>query len=173
MDNYDKQSIFGPPCTAAIDASVFFWVWLYSVKPHKNNRKKVRGVCNISTRGGKAMVHGATYAPTPKQIDVRLQIAFSALLGMYLWYADVINAFAEAERPEQIYYMRCDQVFKDWWKTRHPDIPLPPDAVFSVLNNLEGHPEGPCLWAIRYHTVLIALKFKNATHTPYVYHIFF
>jgi hypothetical protein len=59
------------------------------------------------------MVHGATYAPTPQQIDVRLQISLLALLGMYLWHADVTNAFTEAERSEQIYYMRCDHVFRD------------------------------------------------------------
>jgi hypothetical protein len=52
------------------------------------------------------MVHGATYAPTPQQIDFRLQIGLSALLGMYLWHADVTNAFSKADFPEQIYYMR-------------------------------------------------------------------
>jgi hypothetical protein len=126
LDNYDKKSMFGPACTPPIDSSVFFWVWLYSFTPDKNNRKEVRGVCDGSTHGDKTMVHGATYALTPKQIVVRLQIALSALLDMYLWYADVTNAFAKAEHSEQMYNMRCDQVFKDWWKTRHPDIPLPP-----------------------------------------------
>jgi hypothetical protein len=84
LDSYDKQSMFGPPCTAPIDASVFFWVCLYSVNPHKNNHKKVRGVCDRSTRSGKTMAHGATYVPTPQQIDFCLQIALSVLLGMYL-----------------------------------------------------------------------------------------
>jgi hypothetical protein len=49
---------------------------------------------------------------------------------MYLWHVDVTNAFAESDRPEQIYYMRCDQVFKYWWKTRQPDILLPPMRLF-------------------------------------------
>jgi hypothetical protein len=48
LDNYSKQGIYGTPCTAPIDASIFFWVWLYSIKPHENNRKKVRGVCDGS-----------------------------------------------------------------------------------------------------------------------------
>jgi hypothetical protein len=39
--NYDKQGMFGTTCTAPIDASILFWVWLYSIKPHENNRKKV------------------------------------------------------------------------------------------------------------------------------------
>jgi hypothetical protein len=101
--------MFGDPCTAPIDASVFYWVWLYSIKPHENKRKKVRGVCDGSTRGGKPMIHGATYAPTPHKIDFRLQLALAATLGVYLWHSDVTNAFAEAERPEQMYYMHCDR----------------------------------------------------------------
>jgi hypothetical protein len=158
------------PCTAPIDASVFFWVWMYSVKPLENNRKKVRGACEGSTHGDKTMVHGVTYAPTPPQIDFRLQIALSALLGMYLWHTNFTNAFDDAERPKQMYYMRCDKVFKYWWKTRHPDIPLPPNAVVPVLKNLQGRPEGPRLWAIRCHVVLIVLKFKNITHALCLYH---
>jgi hypothetical protein len=94
--------MFGAPCTVPVDASVFYLVWLYSIKPHENNRNKVRGVCDSSTRGGKTMIHGATYAPTPHQIYVRLQIALAATLGMFLWHADVTNAFAEADCPEQM-----------------------------------------------------------------------
>jgi hypothetical protein len=66
LDNYDKHEMFGAPCTAPVDASVFYGVWLYSIKPHENNPKKVRGVCDGSTCGGKTMIHGATYAPTPQ-----------------------------------------------------------------------------------------------------------
>jgi hypothetical protein len=47
LDIYDKQGMFDTPCTTPIDASIFFWVWLYSIKLHKNNRKKVRGVCEV------------------------------------------------------------------------------------------------------------------------------
>jgi hypothetical protein len=48
------------------------------------------------------MIHGATYAPTPQQIDFRIQIALSTTLGMFLFNADVSNAFAEADRPKQM-----------------------------------------------------------------------
>jgi hypothetical protein len=143
---------------------------LYSIKTHENNRKKVRGVCEGSTRGGKTMIHGATYAPTPQQIDFRLQIALDVTLGMYLWHADVTNAFAEAERPEQMYYMHCDRVFRDWWAERNPTTPLPPGAVVHVLKNLQGRPEGPRLWSVRSHGVLIALEFKNTTHAHCLYY---
>jgi hypothetical protein len=83
------------------------------------------------------MVNGATYAPMPHQIDFRIQMALAVNLGLYLWHADVSNAFAEAEHPKQMYYMRYDTVFRDWWKRMHPDIPLHPDAVVPVLNNLQ------------------------------------
>jgi hypothetical protein len=105
LDNYAKQNMCGAPRTAHIDASIFFWVWLYSIKPQKIDHKKVRGVCDGSTYGGKTMVHGATYAPTPQHIGLRLQITLSALLVMLLWHTDVTNAFAESDRPEQIYPM--------------------------------------------------------------------
>jgi hypothetical protein len=103
--------MFGAPCTAPVNASVLYWVWLYSIKPHENNHKKVRGVFDGFTRGGKIMIHGATYAPMPQQIYFCLQIALAATLGIYLWHADVTNSFADAERPEQMYYMHCDWVF--------------------------------------------------------------
>jgi hypothetical protein len=168
-DNYDKQAMFGDPCTAPVDASFFYWVWLYSIKPHENNRKKVRCICDGSTRGGKTMINGAAYAPTPQKIDFRLQIALAATLGMYLWHADVTNDFAEADHPEKMYYMHCDRVFRDWWAEQNPTIPLCPDAVVRVLKNLQGHPEDPHLWSVRSHSVLIALEFKNTTHDPCLY----
>jgi hypothetical protein len=173
LDNYAKQNMFGTPCTAPIDASIFFWVWLHSIKPHENDRKKVRGICDGSTCGGKTMVHGATCAPTPQQIDVHLQIALSAFMGVYLWHADVPNAFAKADCPEQIYYMRCDRVFQDWWADGHPDISLPLDGVVPVLKNLQGRPEGPPLCALHFHSVIITIKFKNTTHAPCLYHCTF
>jgi hypothetical protein len=162
--------MYGDPCNASVDASVFYWVWLYSIKPHENNCINVRGVCYCSTRGGKTMIHGATYAPTPKQIEFRLQLALADTMGMYLWHTDVTNAFAEAERPEQMYYMHCDQIFCDLWAEQNPTIPLPPDAVVPVLKNLQVHPEGPRLWSVQSHGVLIALEFNNTTHAPCLYY---
>jgi hypothetical protein len=159
----------GIPCTAPLDALIFFWVWLYSIKPHENNHNKVRGVCEGSTCGGQTMIHGATYAPTPQQIDFRIEIALATTLGMFLFHADVSNAFGEADQPKQMYYMRCDIVFKEWWNKKHPDTPLPPDAVAPVPKNLQGHPEGPWLWGIKFHSVLIALDFTPTTHDQCLY----
>jgi hypothetical protein len=88
---------------------------------------------------------------------------------MFLWHADVSNAFAEADPPKQMYYMRCDSVFREWWNDIHPDTPLPPDAVTPVNKNLQGHPEGPRLWGIQCHSVLLLLKFTPTTHAPCLY----
>jgi hypothetical protein len=51
-------------------------------------------------------------------------------MDMYIWHVDFTNAFAEADRPEKIYYMRCTCVFQDWWVERHPGISLPPVRLF-------------------------------------------
>jgi hypothetical protein len=169
LDNYDRQGMFGMPCTEPIDAWILFWVWLYSIKVHENNRKKVHGVCDGSTRVGQTMIYGATYAPTSQQINVRIHIYIATSLGMFLWHADVSNAFAEADRPKQMYYMRCDSVILELWTDRHPDTPLPPDEVTSVNKNFQGHPEGPRLWGTKCHIVLLLLEFTPTTHAPCLY----
>jgi hypothetical protein len=87
------------------------------------------------------MVHGTMYAQITQQIDLCIKMSLTSDFGMYSWHTNVSNAFAEAEHPTQIYYMRCDAVFRDWWKRTHPDIPLPQDVIVPVLNNLQVHPE--------------------------------
>jgi hypothetical protein len=74
-----------------LDASIFLRVWIYSIKPHDKNRKKVQGFCDGSTCGGQTMVHSATYAPTPQQIEFRIQMALAVNLGMYYlaWYSSL------------------------------------------------------------------------------------
>jgi hypothetical protein len=170
LDNYANQNMCRPPSTAYIDTYKIFRVWMYSIKPNEKDHNKLRDFCVGSTRGGQTMVHGATNAPVPQQVDVCLRTAMSALICMNLWHADVTNVFADAECPDQIYDMCCDHVFRDWWADKHPDAPLPPDTVVPVLKNLQGHPGGPLLWEFRFHTVLVTLKFKNNTHAPCLYH---
>ena len=52
--------MFGDPCPPPLDASIFHWVWIYKIKEEEQNRKKARAVCDGSTRGGQAQVHGPT-----------------------------------------------------------------------------------------------------------------
>jgi hypothetical protein len=115
------------------------------------------------------MIHGATYAPTPQQIDFRIQVSITTTLCIFIWHVDVSDAFAEADRSKQMYDMRCDNVFREWWTYRHPDTPLPPYAVTPVNKNIQGHPEGPLLWGINCHSVLLMLEFTPTTHATCLY----
>ena len=60
LDQYAQQDMFGDPCPPPLDASIFHWVWIYKIKEEEQNRKKARAVCDGSTRGGQAQVHGPT-----------------------------------------------------------------------------------------------------------------
>ena len=122
LDQYAQQDMFGDPCPPPLDASIFHWVWIYKIKEEEQNRKKARAVCDGSTRGGQAQVHGPTYAPTPDMTDMRLFFALAALENKLVFGADVSNAFAEATAPEQVYCMRVDTQYREWWASKfiHP-----------------------------------------------------
>ena len=49
------------------------WFCIYKVKNEDKYRKKTQvGVCDGSTCGGQAQIHGPTYAPTPDMTDLCL-----------------------------------------------------------------------------------------------------
>jgi hypothetical protein len=68
-----------------------------------------------------------------------------------------------------MYYTRCDSVLREWWAHKHPDTPLPTYAVTPVNKNLQGHPEGPRLWGMKCHGVLLMIEFTRTTHAPCMY----
>jgi hypothetical protein len=169
LDNYMSQHMFGDPVVPPQGAAIFYFVWLHYVKPHENDRKKVRGVCDGSSRGG-AQVLGHTFAPTPDMIDFRMQVALSAIRGLTIYLADVSNAFAEADRPEQMYYMRVDDVFRNWWTRRFPAKPLLRGCAIPVHRNLQGHPEAPRMWSNHIDRILTdVLHLTSVTHSPCLY----
>jgi hypothetical protein len=65
----------------------------------------------MASRGGTAHVSGHTFAPTPDMINLHLQVTLAAQRGLLLYHADVSKAFAKAERPKQMYYMKVDAPF--------------------------------------------------------------
>jgi hypothetical protein len=144
LDNYYAQGMFNSPTVPPPNLAVLYWVWVYVVKEMENNRKKARAVCDGPTRGGAAKISGHTFAPTPDMIDLCLQSALAAQCGLILYHADVSNAFADAERPEQMYYMHIDAPFCEWWNTRFSDHPPLPGEAIPIQKNLQGHPEAPC-----------------------------
>jgi hypothetical protein len=83
LDNYHAQDMFGTPNIPPPNSAVFYWVWVYSVKVHENNRKKAPAVCDGSTRGGTAHVSGHTFAPTPDMIELCMEIALCATTWLH------------------------------------------------------------------------------------------
>jgi hypothetical protein len=160
--------MFGTPCPPPPGAAIFHWVWIYKVKTEDNNRKKARAVCDGSTRGGQATVAGHTYAPTPDMTDLRLFFALSVLENKMVFGADVSNAFAEAEAPEQVYYMRVDTQYSTWYQSLgHPPIPL--GYVIPINKNLQGHPEAPRQWSRHIDRILRSYSFVPTVHAPCLY----
>lgn len=169
LENYDRQGMFGEPIPPPADAPLFHWVWIYKMKDTPTEtRRKTRVVCDGSPRAGQAVVTGHTYAATPDTTDLRVFCALSALEGKYIYGADVSNAFAEAPRCDQMYYMNVDQQFRDWWISKGRP-PIPPGYVIPILKNLQGHPEAPRQWAIHVDKILQQYNFVPTTHAPCVY----
>jgi hypothetical protein len=171
LDNYHAQGMFGTPTVPPPNSPLFYWVWVYKVKEMEDNWKKARAVCDgSSTRGGAAHISGHTFAPTPDMIDLRLQVALVAQRGLALYHADVSNTFAEAARPEQMYYMHIDAPFCEWWNARFPTQPLLPGQAIPILKNLQGHPKASRQWSIHIDKILVRkLALMSTTHAPCLY----
>jgi hypothetical protein len=170
LDAHHSQGMFGMPQTPTPADIIFYWVWVYAIKQHENNRKKACAVCDGSTRSNQAVVHGHTFVPMPDMANLRLQLALAASLGLLMFTADVTNAFAEADHPKQQYCMRVDDAFRNWWNKRFPQLPLPCDAVIPIDKNLQGHPEGPRQWSIHIDRILrVHFGLTLTTHAPCLY----
>jgi hypothetical protein len=168
LNSYATQGMFGAPCFPPPGAAIFHWVWIYKFKPEDNNRKKARAVCDGSTRGGQAHVAGHTFAPTPDMTDLRLFFALAALENKLVFGADVSNAFAEATAPAQVYFMRVDTQFREWWLAKgNGEIPI--GFVIPILKNLQGHPEAPRQWSRHIDTILKQHGFCPTVHAPCIY----
>ena len=168
LDQYEQQDMFGAPIAPPPGAAIFHWVWIYKIKEEENSRKKARAVCDGSTRGGQAQVLGQTYAPTPDMTDLRLFFALAALENKLVYGADVSNAFAEAAAPEQVYFMRIDVQFCNWWASKGRP-PIPTGHVLPIHKNLQGHPEAPCQWSCHIDAILQAFTFVPTVHAPCIY----
>jgi hypothetical protein len=100
--------------------------------------------------------------------DMRLFFALAALENKLVFGADVSNAFAEATAPEQVYYMRVDTQYREWWASKgHPPIPV--GYVIPIRKNLQGHPEAPRQWSRHIDTILQEYNFVPTVHAPCLY----
>ena len=65
--------------------------------------------------------------------------------------------------------MQVDNQFNAWWTQHLQKPPIPKGFVIPILPNLQGHPEGPCLWD-KHVSKLVCdkLGFQPTTHEPYL-----
>jgi hypothetical protein len=100
--------------------------------------------------------------------DLRLFFALAALQNKLVFGADVSNAFAEANAPEQAYSMRVDTHFREWWANKGRP-PIPAGHVIPILKNLQGHPEAPRQWSKHIDSILQEFSFVPTVHAPCIY----
>ena len=100
--------------------------------------------------------------------NLRLFFALAALENKLVIGADVSNALAEAHAPAQVYFMRIDVQFCDWWFSKG-QLPIPQGHVVPILKNLQIYPEAPCQWSKHIGTILHQFHFVPTVHTPCLY----
>ena len=84
--------------------------------------------------------------------------------------ANATNAFAEADGPEQMYYIRPDDAFRNWWVKELKREPIAAHYVILIMQNMQGHPEAARLWSRHVHKILTEkLKMNATTHEPCIY----
>ena len=174
LDKYHNQGMFGDPVPRPRNAVVLPWVWAYVYKTDPvtlQSTPKSRGTCNGGKRHGKIVTLAETYAACVDQPAHRLTWAIIAALNYVALGTDVGNALAEADGPEDTFYMYVDEQFHDWWTQHLGHPPVPHGHVIPIRKNLQGHPEGPRLWN-KYIDKLLTEKmhFKPTTHEPCLYH---
>ena len=166
LDQYEKQKMFGDPCSLPQGANVLPFLWAYAVKD--DGRKKARCVCNGAPSKGTVTL-GPTYAGSLDQTGARIFWAAAAHRNLRVYGADVSNAFAEAPPPVAPLYMEIDEQFREWWKNKGREE-IPEGHVLPVKRALQGHPEAPRLWAKLIDTLIKEkLKLKATTHEPCLY----
>eukprot|EP00934_Nitzschia_sp_Nitz4_P003732 Nitzschia sp. Nitz4//scaffold38_size140716//78423//80572//NITZ4_003148-RA/size140716-snap-gene-0.165-mRNA-1//-1//CDS//3329550081//3722//frame0 len=176
LDKYHKQGMFGKPCPRPSDPAIIVlpWVWTYLYKLDPLTFKliaKARGTCNGGKSHGQVVTLEQTNAACLEQPAHRLFWAVIAALCYIVIGCDVTNAFAEADRPKNQFYMRVDAPYQDWWTKHLGNPPIPSGYIIPVEKNMQGHPEGPRLWALHITTILIEqLRFKATTHEPCLYY---
>lgn len=174
LDKYEKQGMFGEPCTRPQGVTTLPWVWTYLYKPDPitfEPKAKARGTCNGGPRYGKVVTLAETFAACLEQPAHRLAWALTAACNHIALGCDVANAFAEADAPEEPFYMEVDDQFNTWWTQHLGKPPIPQGYVIPILKNLQGHPEAPRLWSKHIDDIIQnKLHFASTTHEPCLYH---
>jgi hypothetical protein len=119
---------------------------------------------SILTRSRTSLVRFAhTYASCINQLCIRLFFALSAVMSFVMMVADCTYAYANAPSPGQPSYVRIDDAYADWYRSRHTKE-ADRSLVLPALKALQGHPEAGALWestSTRFSTTSISYT----THT--------
>jgi hypothetical protein len=166
--------MFGEPVEKQQEAMVLQWIWssLYQVDPISLlDVAKSRGTCNGGQKHGKIITLAETYAACVEQPAHRVLWAVNTALNHIAIGIDVGNAYAEADGPEEKFYMIVDKQFHEWWTACLGNDPIPYGQVIPILKNLQGHPEGPRLWHKHIHRIMLNdLGFSACTHEHCLYY---
>jgi hypothetical protein len=99
---------------------------------------------------------------------MRLFFALSAAMGFVVMGADCTNAYANSPSPTQATYVRIDDAYADWYRSRHGKE-VDRSLVLPVLKALQGHPEAGALWEKHINKILEDLDIVYTTHERSIY----
>ena len=116
------------------------------------------------------VIFGYTYAKALDQVGAKIFWSSVAVKNMIVRGADASNAFAEADPPKIPLFVRIDDQFREWWRSKGRGE-IPPNYVLPVKRALQGHPEAPRAWATKIDSILkTKLKLRPTTHEPCLYY---
>ncbi len=115
LDQYNAQGMCGNPITVEQDDTIVFLAWTYSIKA-LDGRKKARCVCNGPTCSGMGAVK--VLDNCVDQTSSCLFYAVSAGKNIFVFGADVYNAFAKAPLPKQGFYIRPEHSLCVGWRNQ-------------------------------------------------------
>jgi hypothetical protein len=124
------------------------------MKPY--GTRKARMCCDGSKRAAPELRFAQTYASCIDQPCMRLFFALSAAMGFVVMGADCTNPYTNSPSPTQATYVRIDEAYADWYRSRHGKE-VDRSLVLPVLKVLQGHPEAGALWkstSTRFSTIV-------------------
>ena len=169
LDQFYSQNTFGEPTACPQGANLLPLLWTYLIKD--DGTKKARCCCNGSAKMRGTVTLAETYAASLEQTGARIFWAATALNNFITIGADASNAFAEAPPPKAQLYVRIDNQYREWYKSKYPNrAPIPKDFVLPVYGALQGHPESPRLWATLIDKIIRKLNLQPCSHERCLYY---
>jgi len=108
------------------------------------------------------------FASTAQFVVVCMVSALATAEDMELEAVDVLMAFLNGEIDKEL-YMRVPEGFVVEGEPHDGEDPKP--WVVKLLKGLYGIKQGPCLWALKLHSVLVSISFEriDCDYSVYVY----